>query len=115
MRIARGVSDLSSSASKSAPIGRPSTTMNTISADRQEARRIARAAHGAIWPPVMTMSRDPALICLPSMIPESPAPIDSLTCSGTLNFNPRSTPAWTMALANTCWEACSSEAPSVST
>ena len=41
-RIARGVSARSSSASSSAPIGRPSTATNTISAERHEARRIAR-------------------------------------------------------------------------
>lgn len=45
-RIARGVSARSSSANSSAPIIRRSMATKTISAERHEARRIARSSHG---------------------------------------------------------------------
>ena len=83
-RIARGVSERSSSASSSAPIGRPSTATKTMSADRHEARRIARDAHSLTRAPAKIMSREPAATCRPSIMPCSPEPMDSRTCSGTL-------------------------------
>ena len=44
---ARGVSRRSSSPSSSAPIVRPSTDTNTLSAERQDARRSARTAQSS--------------------------------------------------------------------
>ena len=93
MRMARGVSARSSSASSSAPIGLPSTAMNTISADRHEARRTARIAHsGAFWR-AKIMSREPALTRRPSTTPCRPEPMDSRTCSGIFRARPRSAAA----------------------
>ena len=115
MRMACGVSLRSSSASSSAPIGRPSTATNTTSAERQEARRMARAAHCSGRRPAKIMSREPALTRLPAIMPCRPEPMASLTCAGICSGRPRASAAATMAPARTCCEACSSEAPSRST
>src|SRR5450432_943405 len=70
-------------------------------AKRQDARRIARDAHGGTCSPAKIMSREPALTCRPSIIPCSPEPMDSRTCSGTLRLKPRAAPASTIAWART--------------
>ena len=86
-----------------------------MSADRHEARRIARLAHSVVRWRAKIMSGEPALTRFPSMTPCSPEPIDSCTSFGTFSAMPRSAAACTMAAASTWCEACSSEAPSIST
>ena len=76
-RIARGVSGRSSSASSNAPIGRPSEATKTTSAERHEARLVARRAHSGACLRRKIMSREPAVTRRPSTRPCNPVPISS--------------------------------------